>query len=93
MIFNAESLDPGIRTVVVRLRALGFNTTDSGDGVTKPENERIFHVPHVVCQVSKHELQDSADQLLSVLGPEWRIEASYCPNDGSSIVLATKECA
>jgi len=30
-----DEIDPGIRDVVRRLREAGYNTTDSGDGVTK----------------------------------------------------------
>ena len=33
---ETEALDPGIRRLVTLLRAHGFETTDSGDGVTKP---------------------------------------------------------
>ena len=46
-------LDPGIREVVRLLRGWGFNTTDSGDGVSKlkrdPDMEGVLPVPHVHC--------------------------------------------
>lgn len=42
-----ESLDPGVRRLVTLLRERGFNTTDSGDGVSKPSDERSMDVPHV----------------------------------------------
>lgn len=50
-----EELDPGVRETVRRLRAAGFRTTDSGDGVSKlaagwPEEEIILR-PHVFISV------------------------------------------
>lgn len=40
-------LDPGIRGAVQYLRERGFDTTDSGDGVSKPPYDRVFDVAHV----------------------------------------------
>ncbi len=87
--FDYESLDVGIREIVRVAREHGFNTTDSGDGVSKPEDERVFHVPHVACSTTRDSLISEAERLADLLGAEWRIEASYCPNDGSVILLAT----
>lgn len=90
---NAADLDPGIRAVVLRLRSAGFETTDSGDGVSKPVDERVFEVPHVACRAVADSLLGffgEARRLLRVLGPPWRVEASYCPNDDSALLLATK---
>lgn len=44
-----EALDPGIRRIVLWMRGLGFETTDSGDGVTKPARGEDWTegVPHV----------------------------------------------
>jgi hypothetical protein len=87
------SLDPGIRDVVRALNRIGFDTTDSGDGVSKPADERVFGVPHVACRVSAGTLLAEADRLaewLTRLGTRWRVEASYCPNDQSAILLATE---
>jgi hypothetical protein len=39
---NYEELDPGVRRLVRALREHNFMTTDSGDGRTKPEDERTF---------------------------------------------------
>jgi hypothetical protein len=52
---NYEDLDPGIREVVRMLRDAGFNTTDSGDGVTKVAlgHEGVMTVPHVHCFFDK----------------------------------------
>jgi hypothetical protein len=44
-----EQLDPGIADVVIMLRNLGFNPTDSGDGRSKPDDQRDFDVKHVAC--------------------------------------------
>lgn len=48
-----EALDPGIRRTVRWLRSLGFETTDSGDGVTKPAmgltwDDGVRDHPHVI---------------------------------------------
>ena len=57
-------LDPGIRDVVRWLRGNGWCTTDSGDGVSKPEESRVFDAPHVVIVVDDPaELVDAADRL------------------------------
>jgi hypothetical protein len=37
-----SQLDPGVRRLVRALREHNFMTTDSGDGRTKPEDERTF---------------------------------------------------
>jgi len=46
-------LDPGIRQVVRWLRRIGYKTTDSGDGVSKPADERTYDVPHVVIRIEE----------------------------------------
>lgn len=95
-----QELDPGIVDVVVMLRNLGFNPTDSGDGRSKPDDQRDFDVKHVACTIpplsaespgvdASHFLTE-ADRLQRALGLCWRVEASYSPTDGSAILLATK---
>lgn len=42
-----EALDPGIRRTVLWLRQMGFETTDSGDGRSKPKDEEVEPYPHV----------------------------------------------
>jgi hypothetical protein len=88
--FDYEALDPGIRGVVRRLHAAGFVTTDSGDGVSKPPDARVFDVPHIVVQLDPAQFFQRTWALYVTLGPDWRVEASYCPNDGSYLALATK---
>jgi hypothetical protein len=81
---ETEALDPGIRRLVTLLRAHGFETTDSGDGETKPqalfrenpdwcdrdvEAAGILTTPHVHIYVRGNML-DEADRLLRVLRAE-----------------------
>lgn len=64
-----SSLDPGIREVVRLLRSLRFDTTDSGDGYSKPEDERALECHHVFMSVyPEHMVVESrrlADELIS----------------------------
>ena len=89
--FDISQLDPGIRHMVAYLRGLGFQTTDSGDGVSKPRDERAFHVPHVACAVTPKAMVREANLLFVVLGPGWTVQASYDPKDKSAVLVATKE--
>lgn len=99
---NYEQLDPGIRETVRFLRDHGFHTTDSGDGVTKPEDERVFHRPHVVSVVDPEVLVERANYLLWLLrsagvdvdatGPDdddktASVEASYDPCTKTGLIL------
>ncbi len=95
-----EQLDPGIADVVIMLRNLGFNTGDSGDGRSKPDDERVFDVKHVSCTLDPMNddpalagtarFFEEADRLQKVLGSGWTVEASYAPKDETFILLATK---
>jgi hypothetical protein len=88
-----QALDPGIRAIVMRLRQAQFETTDSGDGTSKPADERVFEVPHVVCEVAPGQLLEEADRMARVLDqlePGWVVEATYFPTDQTAILLATK---
>ena len=91
---TTEQLDPGIADVVIMLRNLGFNPTDSGDGVSKPDGARDFDVKHVAC-AWKYSPDDpnffeAANRLQRVLGTGWTVEASFSPKDDTYILLATK---
>lgn len=92
-----NNLDPGIRNVVRFLRAWEFNTTDSGDGVSKVGTEleaEMIHRPHVVMTTDRATLLNEADRLVAVLGTQGiqvqaqhmsagiHIQASYDPIDG-----------
>jgi hypothetical protein len=73
------SCDDGIREVVRFLRELGFRTTDSGDGRSKPTEEewvhgkrhpqgcRVFDTPHVVICTEPLALVPEALRLAEVL--------------------------
>lgn len=80
---DGARLDPGIRRLVTLLRERGFNTTDSGDGVTKlqaayceePTFSRptilhefgILDVPHVVCVTAPEHMMGEARRLRALL--------------------------
>lgn len=91
-----ETLDPGVREVVRLLRAHGFETTDSGDGVSKPadwyESGEALRTPHVFAVSSVDRLVADAITMQQVLDwhewKRWRVEATYAPRDGSVILMA-----
>lgn len=98
-----QQLDPGIADVVIMLRNLGFNPTDSGDGVSKPDEQRDFDVKHVACAwepvlgdlpdgapVDAHQFFREAQRLQKTLGSGWKVEASFAPADSNYLLLATK---
>lgn len=88
---EVECLDPGIRDLVVMLRAAGFETTDSGDGVSKPAGERVFDYPHVYAVASSpHRLLYEAHRLQELLGDKWMVEAVYMPRNGMALLAASK---
>ena len=64
---NYQQLDPGVRRLVQLLREAGFETIDSGDGVSKPEDERALHFPHVFCRVPVDRSLAEADRLLELV--------------------------
>ena len=80
-----DALDPGIRDLVVQLNDAGFSTTDSGDGKSKPAewyaSGEAFPYPHVVCEVSQEQIVKETQRLSEVLGPTWRVEATYVPGE------------
>ena len=86
-----DTLDPGIRDVVRRLVECGFITTDSGDGVTKPAEQRTMDIPHVMCVTAAETLIAAAGYMQTVLGDDWTIQASYNPKDGSAVLVAMLE--
>lgn len=97
---DPAELDPGIRNLVMALRAAGYNTTDSGDGVSKPkdwyESGEALPYPHVAIVladasrlvVEAHRLQAWLDL---VWGGGWTVEASFRPSDGVGILMVFNE--
>lgn len=86
---DPSTLDPGIRDVVVALRAMGFETTDSGDG-SKPPGERVMDDPHVFIRVAPESIVSEARRLRA-RAPHLpyryvKVEASYDPDNGIAVL-------
>ncbi len=90
-----EGLDPGIRKTVEWLNECGFETTDSGDGVSKVGMECALDVPNVFMEVTPDSMVEEARRLHALLqdrGVDFgqyadaSIQASFDPVDGSSIL-------
>jgi hypothetical protein len=83
-----RALDPGIRRLVAALREADFDTTDSGDGVSKPEVGRVFNVSHVFMVVESGAIVAEAHRLVETLGrlgvrvKSGVVQAQYDPADG-----------
>jgi len=62
-------LTPGIRKTVLWLREHGFDTTDSGDGVTNVEAgmEDALDIPHVHMVISTRRMVSAARDLYDLL--------------------------
>lgn len=78
---NYDELDPGIRDVVRTLHAAGFETTDSGDGESKPQAwydcGEAIPFPHVLAETTPETMIADAERMAAVLGAGWNIEAEY----------------
>jgi hypothetical protein len=100
--YEAQPYDLGVRELVERLQAAGFRTTDSGDGVSKPAEQRTMDIPHVCIHPDAEELISEANLValflrdrgvtLEPLGPDSpedhpRVEASYDPASGVALIL------
>lgn len=88
---DLNHLDPGIAETVWLLRSCGFDTTDSGDGVSKPPDERSMDFPHVAAVTTPATMCADADRMAVVLGEGWTVEASYSTEGRTAILLATRE--
>jgi hypothetical protein len=90
-----EGCDPGIREVVRWLLDNSFETTDSGDGVTKPAagDEDALTEPHVIIRARPRSLSIEADRLarcLSTIGiavQPGQVQASYDPADEVGVII------
>lgn len=89
------TLDPGIRRTVMWLRSCGFETTDSGDGVSKSPvgDDGELDFPHVFMTCDPFDMVAEARRLLGLLtglGLDFgRVEASFSPNDGIAVIALT----
>lgn len=90
-----DALNPGIRETVRWLRSLGFNTCDSGDGVTH-EYECDGDAPYVAVRCEKENAVCECDRLYTALMeklglsmcPEWLYcELYYQPGDGIPVII------
>lgn len=87
--FDIKQVDPGVRKLVRFLRSNGYNTTDSGDGVSKEDIEGALDIPHVFMTVDADEGVRRADKLRRLLIDSFGIEScqdsvvefSYNPDD------------
>lgn len=92
-------LDPGIRKTVQALREMGFNTTDSGDGVSKGTQvddmgmAEVLSIAHVHCRVAPADgLSESkrlAEELLSRCNYQaqpGQIQLTYDPVDNIAVL-------
>lgn len=86
-----SQLDPGIRDTVQRLREAGFETSDSGDGVSKPADQIEIPFPHVAAGVNPLTMLANSRAMQIILGVLWTVEATYFPKTGNAILLATRE--
>lgn len=90
---NYSELDPGIRSTVEFLREHGFETTESGDGISKPQDQRTLHVPHVFMVVDPPKMVTESDRLYNLiknhgyLKEDTHIEAAYNPTDGIAVII------
>jgi hypothetical protein len=86
-------LDPGIALTVAFLRQHGLKTTDSGDGRSKPADERTIDAPHVHVVCEALDMVPTSKLMAKLLGNDWDVEAAYSPRDGVTIVTAIKRGA
>ena len=93
--FNPDGLCPGIRRIVLWLRGLGYDTTDSGDGVSNEGMGCAMDIPNVHMTCDPQELLEKADELhqhlarkgISTGDDPWAgasIQATYNPADKSA---------
>lgn len=96
---NYAELDPGIRDVVMLLRQARFDTTDSGDGVSKPAEAIELPFPHVIAVVDLTQFEialfSESERMQQTLDREqpgrWTVEATYFPVSKRAVLLASAE--
>jgi len=104
MSYKEMHLDPGIANVVALLQQRGFETCDSGDGVSKPASwyepdERgvteAISYPHVVFRIEKKKMLAEATRALRLLREtypteNWQVEATFYENSGAASVMCSR---
>lgn len=82
-----SELDPGIRDLVKELREkYGMDTCDSGDGVSKPESDRVFHERHVFVQTTEEAMHRDTKRLALNYPGAW-VELSWAPGQVPNILI------
>jgi hypothetical protein len=94
---NINELDPGIRRHVVALRDAGFETKDSGDGISKkggPGEACMWEYPNVFIRLaSDDDMVAEAERALGVLlgvEPGWHVEASWSTHDRTKVLICVR---
>lgn len=95
---EASALDPGVRDLVIALRDAGFETTDSGDGVSKPQVDGCtLPFLHVYVRVPDSRLGLLVGYAKALHGwlqdngyPELTVEASYVPGEPAFCMVRKK---
>lgn len=90
-----SALCPGIAGTVRWLRERGFDTTDSGDGVSNAGMECALPMPNVAMVVPSEIMLTECDRLYRAVvdagitpdGDSVNVEASYSPVDGVGMLL------
>lgn len=85
--FDYAALDPGIRDAVRLLRDAGFETTDSGDGRTKPAMARTFDWPHVVVRLRAGQTVADIERIGRLL-VGWQLEVSVAPDEPTLLIVS-----
>jgi hypothetical protein len=88
-----DELDPGIVDDVRLLWAAGFDPTDSGDGVSKPPEERALDEPHVFVRFDsiEHAVADCMrmQKVLHRAGrTNARIELTWAPGESVFAIVS-----
>lgn len=73
-----SALNPGIRSTVQRLREWGFNTADSGDGLTA-QYDCDLPCPYVHIVTAPEELVSETERLVNLLN-DVGIDFANCPH-------------
>ena len=94
-----DEIDPEVRPFVMQLRLIGFDTSDSGDGHSKPKDwyESGEAMPMMNIATFLADTTSPADFFLqahlmqTALGNEWQVQASYSTVDCKMVLLATRD--
>lgn len=93
---EASALDSGVRDLVIALRSAGYETTDSGDGVSKPQVDGCtLPFLHVYVRVPRPQFvwfftNELYDWLQSNGHEDLTVEASYVPGEPAFCMVRKK---